>query len=119
MQHDLFTVGAGYLNVWAALNSSDVVLAGRSALSPKTAVDPKTRNKGCHGERCFRRVGRLGGMGDRTNLGYGRLSGTVLRHRHGGQQEFLSIRGRREHKTLIIKFGFGCGGLSRIDISRG
>ena len=38
--YDLFTVGAGYLDIWAALNSSAVVPAGYSALSPTAAIDP-------------------------------------------------------------------------------
>ena len=42
MQHDVFTVGAGYLDVWAALNASDVVPATSHALSPKAVRDPST-----------------------------------------------------------------------------
>ena len=36
-QYDIFTVGAGYLDVWAALNSTD--LAGGSAISPTAVYD--------------------------------------------------------------------------------
>jgi len=32
--YGLFTVGAGYLDVWAALNNSDTISAGKKALSP-------------------------------------------------------------------------------------
>ena len=39
-QYDLFTVGAGYLDVWAALNNTDSAV-GR-ALSPAVAYDPVT-----------------------------------------------------------------------------
>jgi serine protease AprX len=41
-QYDLFTIGAGYLDVWAALNSSDAVGAGKSAQSPIAIYDPLT-----------------------------------------------------------------------------
>jgi len=34
IQYDMFTVGAGYLDVLAALNSNESVPAGKSALSP-------------------------------------------------------------------------------------
>ena len=37
-QYDIFTVGAGYLDVWAALNNSDK--SSGSALSPKAVYDP-------------------------------------------------------------------------------
>jgi serine protease AprX len=33
-QYDMFTIGAGYLDAWAALNSSDSVPAGSTAASP-------------------------------------------------------------------------------------
>ena len=36
-QYDIFTVGAGYLDVWAALNNADV--AGGSAISPTAVYD--------------------------------------------------------------------------------
>jgi serine protease AprX len=39
-QYDIFTIGAGYLDVWAALNSYDVVPAGKTALSPTAIYDP-------------------------------------------------------------------------------
>src|SRR5260370_36841526 len=32
--YDIFTIGAGYLDVWGALNSTDVVPAGSTAASP-------------------------------------------------------------------------------------
>jgi serine protease AprX len=35
IQNDVFAVGAGYLNVWAALSSTDTVPSGKWALSPK------------------------------------------------------------------------------------
>ncbi|HBY59633.1 MAG TPA: hypothetical protein DEH78_07400 [Solibacterales bacterium] len=34
-QYDIFAVGAGYLDVWAALNNNDTLPAGASALSPR------------------------------------------------------------------------------------
>jgi serine protease AprX len=42
-QYDIFTIGAGYLDVWAALNNSDLV-PGQSgaALSPTAVYDPTT-----------------------------------------------------------------------------
>jgi serine protease AprX len=41
-QYDIFTVGAGYLDVWAALNAVDVVPSGSTAASPVARVDPGT-----------------------------------------------------------------------------
>jgi serine protease AprX len=38
--YDLFTVGAGYLDIWVALNNRDS--AAGTALSPKAVVDPAT-----------------------------------------------------------------------------
>ena len=32
--YDLFTIGAGYLDVWGALNSTDIIPANASAVSP-------------------------------------------------------------------------------------
>ncbi len=43
--YDLFTVGAGYLDVWAALNNNDSVSASGAALSP-TAVFNPSKGKG-------------------------------------------------------------------------
>src|SRR5439155_16047986 len=40
-QYDIFTIGAGYLDVYAALTNSDV--ARGSALSPTAAYDAATR----------------------------------------------------------------------------
>ena len=42
-QYDIFTIGAGYLDVWAALNNADLV-PGQSgaALSPTAVYDPTT-----------------------------------------------------------------------------
>jgi serine protease AprX len=37
--YDVFTVGAGYLDVWAALNNSDRVAAGYTARSPAATAD--------------------------------------------------------------------------------
>jgi serine protease AprX len=42
MQRDVFTVGAGYLDVWAALNATDVVPVTLRALSPKAMRDSLT-----------------------------------------------------------------------------
>jgi len=42
--YDVFTVGAGYVDVEAALQNSDVVPAGQTAESPAAAVDPATGN---------------------------------------------------------------------------
>ena len=41
--YDLFTVGAGYLDVWAALNATDVVPAGSSTLSPTASITVTNR----------------------------------------------------------------------------
>ena len=41
-QYDIFTVGAGYLDVWAALNNSDTLPAGNSAQSPTAQYDSLT-----------------------------------------------------------------------------
>jgi len=41
-QYDIFTVGAGYLDVWAALNNSDTWPAGESAQSPTALYDSLT-----------------------------------------------------------------------------
>jgi serine protease AprX len=41
-QYDIFTVGAGYLDAWAALNNSDMVPTGKTALSPTAVYDPTT-----------------------------------------------------------------------------
>src|SRR5260370_14724824 len=44
-QYDIFTVGAGYLDVWAALNNTDVAPAhAGSALSPTAFYDATTGN---------------------------------------------------------------------------
>jgi serine protease AprX len=43
-QYDIFTVGAGYLDVWAALNNSDTLAAGNSAQSPTALYDSLTGN---------------------------------------------------------------------------
>jgi serine protease AprX len=40
--YDLFTIGAGYLDVWAALNNTDV--ASGTALSPTASYDSTTGN---------------------------------------------------------------------------
>jgi serine protease AprX len=42
-QYDTFTIGAGYLDVWAALNNADLTSAQRgAALSPTAVYDPTT-----------------------------------------------------------------------------
>ncbi len=44
-QYDIFTIGAGYLDVWAALNNTDVAPAhAGSALSPTAFYDATTGN---------------------------------------------------------------------------
>jgi len=57
-QYDIFTIGAGYLDVWGALNSNDSVPAGSTAASPiaifklstavVTVVNDKTTVSGAH-----------------------------------------------------------------------
>jgi serine protease AprX len=44
-QYDMFTIGAGYLDIWAALNNTDLApsTAG-SALSPTVSYDPASGN---------------------------------------------------------------------------
>jgi serine protease AprX len=42
-QYDIFTIGAGYLDIWAALNSADYVLPGTTAASPSAVYDPITQ----------------------------------------------------------------------------
>lgn len=41
-RHDLFTVGAGYLNIWAALNDNSTAAPGKPALSPKAVRNSTT-----------------------------------------------------------------------------
>jgi serine protease AprX len=41
-QYDIFTIGAGYLDIWAALNNND--LATLSAISPTAVLNPKTNS---------------------------------------------------------------------------
>jgi serine protease AprX len=41
-QYDIFTIGAGYLDIWAALNSTDYVPPGSTAASPIAVFDPLT-----------------------------------------------------------------------------
>jgi len=44
-QYDIFTIGAGYLDIWAALNNTDLAPAQLgSALSPTAVYDPLTGN---------------------------------------------------------------------------
>jgi serine protease AprX len=43
-QYDAFTVGAGYVDVAAALAATDVVPAGMNAKSPSVTYDPNTGN---------------------------------------------------------------------------
>jgi serine protease AprX len=40
IQYDMFTIGAGYVDVWAALNNSDALPPGSSAASPTAVFDP-------------------------------------------------------------------------------
>jgi serine protease AprX len=40
IQNDIFSVGAGYLNVWGALNNTDTVPSGKHALSPRAVSGP-------------------------------------------------------------------------------
>jgi serine protease AprX len=41
-QYDIFTIGAGYLDAWGALNSTDSVPAGGTAQSPVAVFDSST-----------------------------------------------------------------------------
>ena len=41
-QYDIFTVGAGYLDIWAALSNSDTMPAGTTAQSPTAQYDSTT-----------------------------------------------------------------------------
>lgn len=41
-QYDIFTIGAGYLDAWGALNSTDSVPAGSTAASPVAAFNSST-----------------------------------------------------------------------------
>lgn len=41
-QYDMFTVGAGYLNIWGALNSTDAVSYGQTAASPTAVFNAAT-----------------------------------------------------------------------------
>jgi serine protease AprX len=41
-QYDIFTIGAGYIDVWGALNSNDSVPAGSTAASPIAIFTPST-----------------------------------------------------------------------------
>jgi serine protease AprX len=44
-QYDIFTIGAGYLDVWAALNNTDLAPPQvGSALSPTATYDPTSEN---------------------------------------------------------------------------
>lgn len=42
-QYDIFTIGAGYLDIWRALNSTEQVAPGNTAASPAAILDPITR----------------------------------------------------------------------------
>lgn len=42
IQNDIFTVGAGYLDIWAALNDSTTVARGKTAESPAVAYDSRS-----------------------------------------------------------------------------
>src|SRR5438477_336037 len=44
--YDMFTIGAGYLDVWAALNDTDVVASGTTAASPAVTYDSITNTVG-------------------------------------------------------------------------
>jgi serine protease AprX len=41
-QYDIFTIGAGYLDAWGALNSTVIVPAGSTAASPAAVFNPLT-----------------------------------------------------------------------------
>jgi serine protease AprX len=43
-QYDMFTIGAGYLDTWGALNCTDTIPAGSNASSPTAVFDPATNN---------------------------------------------------------------------------
>ena len=41
-QYDVFTIGAGYLNIWGALNSADSVSSGGTSASPTAVFNAST-----------------------------------------------------------------------------
>jgi serine protease AprX len=43
-QYDIFTIGAGYLDAWGALNSTDSVPAGSTATSPVAVFNSATNS---------------------------------------------------------------------------
>jgi serine protease AprX len=95
-QADVFTVGAGYLDVQAALSNSDLApaMAG-SALSPTATINSQGS------------VGKLRSMGQQRQRAIGTLGKQFL----GGQQRSLGFkRARERQRTLGLWRGFwGCG----------
>ena len=79
-QYDLFTIGAGYVDVWGALNSTDIVPAGVSAVSPVGGLR-SVDQLGSGGQRGHRGLGHhrcLGyhrGLGDHGGVGNQRVCG--------------------------------------------
>ena|SRR5690242_15634316 len=43
-QYDIFTIGAGYVDLWAAVNSPDSVPRGSTAASPTAVFNPATES---------------------------------------------------------------------------
>jgi serine protease AprX len=43
-QYDIFTIGAGYVDLWAAVNSPDTVPRGSTAASPTAVFNPATES---------------------------------------------------------------------------
>ncbi len=69
--YDIFTIGAGYLDVWAALNNTDV--ATGSAVSP-TAIYDSDLGKHLCGSRAGFGVARRRRLGHGRRVGYERHS---------------------------------------------
>ena len=78
--YDLFTVGAGYIDAWAALNNTDTVPSGKNALSPTVTyssssgtVDLGEWRERHLGQQCHlgqqRDMGIFGGFGIECHLG--------------------------------------------------
>jgi len=70
--YDIFTIGAGYLDIAAALSSND--LADASAVSPTAVYDPHNTNRllsyrNQRGVGQQRRLGQLRGVGQQRCMG--------------------------------------------------
>jgi chitodextrinase len=117
-QYDIFTVGAGYLDVWAALNSTDT--AQGTAVSPQASFNSKTGvTHTCH--RYERQLGIQRRLGQQhfagierhlvlqRHLGY---CGVQLgNHRHQGRAidriAGLETLARRDD-LRVVRRGPGC-----------